>query len=272
MISIEKEEKKSILNIIKIILIVLSGFILYIFMTTNVSNNSITYIFDKQKAFVSFAVVGISILLYLYFTYKNNKKHIYSELEKEFLKKIEKYENNESRANPTINNAIMGGAIMEILNDAIRDAPLDYVAYYHYNDNTKKAILEELYSPNMENRIKECITSQQNQDTTKDILIDREQRGKLYRKIALGLHKTIDQLNDEFESLEEDILLRIVFDVKYGGYFFYHIDDNEYVFGATVCQKEMDNNEADLFMNIIQESIHEAKKSWNSVQPLSQQF
>jgi len=68
---------------------------------------------------------------------------------------------------------------------------------------------------------------------------------EMYCTIANKVHELIDNLNDHFEQLEQGILIRTIFDVEQGGFFYYHLRDGIYAFGVTVDQTAMDDDSAD---------------------------
>jgi hypothetical protein len=82
-----------------------------------------------------------------------------------------------------------------------------------------------------------------------------KQQNERYKNIAKKLHDIIDLVNHEFEELGQGILIRTIFDVKKGGVFYYHISDDEYIFGATVDQDNMNNNSADNLLRNITKKI-----------------
>jgi hypothetical protein len=130
--------------------------------------------------------------------------------------------------------------INEILYYCVDNTPLDYLAYYN---KTKDDYLHETNPKIVERMVDQGITR------------NYKQQNERYKNIAKKLHDIIDLVNHEFEELGQGILIRTIFDVKKGGVFYYHISDDEYIFGATVDQDNMNNNSADNLLRNITKKI-----------------
>ena len=81
----------------------------------------------------------------------------------------------------------------------------------------------------------------------------KEEQLKAYREFALNYDKLISVIELKLENLGQGGLIKIALDVKIGGIFYYIYDDPnrnketekiEYIFGATLNQKAMDNASA----------------------------
>lgn len=128
--------------------------------------------------------------------------------------------------------------INAILDAFVQHDPLDFVSYY------KQGVLEYSVCPDFETRLRV-------------FQIDKTRREQVehYCSLAENLNKTIDQLNNTFDQLDQGILIRTIFDVKKGGIFYYHFDDDQYLFGATVDQSKMNNDKSDHMMRELFEIV-----------------
>lgn len=85
----------------------------------------------------------------------------------------------------------------------------------------------------------------------------------LYKGLAERLHQWIDKLNDDLKEFEQGVLIRTVFDVQKGGFFYYHMKDapQEYLIGATINQDTMDDRTSDDAMELLQQEIESLHKN-----------
>ena len=128
---------------------------------------------------------------------------------------------------------------------ANRYEEVDYLAYASIdrnsstsNDNNKPKLEYQYQNTELPDRIEFFLGDEISE---KDLLDG-------YRDLAKRLHENIEKLNEDFHLLQQGILIRTVFDVEKGGFFYYHIDDHKYLFGATVNQGAMARDEVDRVM------------------------
>lgn len=121
----------------------------------------------------------------------------------------------------------------EVVDAFVRDTSLDYLAYY------KNGLVIERYNP----RIGQELLAQGINNSVNDQIAE-------YSRIGRDLFNTIDHINEDFKDLKQNVLVRVVLDVKKGGIFYYHIDDDtsSYLVGATINQDNMEDGSADQIM------------------------
>jgi len=173
-----------------------------------------------------------------------NKLHIKTELYKETLnrgKVIIKDEDvlQSKTLHPKITN-LFEQTLLE-------DTTLDYIAFFQQHSN-KKVIYIENVTENFTERLEEHKINK-----------TAVQQVEKYRMVAISLRDTIDFLNNQFSVLDQNILIRTVFDVEKGGIFYYHFNDDEFLFGATINQKHMNDDTADTQMRLLYDEILDIK-------------
>jgi len=123
----------------------------------------------------------------------------------------------------------------------VQESPLDYLAYF-----TGGVIKGQAYCPDLAEKL-----SRHN--------IERDTIGQidLYRQVGVDLFETVNKLNDSFKELRQGLLVRLILDVKKGGIFYFHIDDDSqsYLIGATIDQQNMDNLYAEKLMRSVEKKI-----------------
>jgi len=129
----------------------------------------------------------------------------------------------------------------DVMIDAyVHGTSLDYLAYY------KNGLQIERYNPNLN----QVLRKHKVNNTVKEQLAN-------YRLVGEDLFITIDNLNNKIKDLKQKVLIRVILDVKKGGIFYYHIDDetSSYLIGATINQDNMDDYSADHIMRDVSDKI-----------------
>jgi transcriptional regulator with XRE-family HTH domain len=67
-----------------------------------------------------------------------------------------------------------------------------------------------------------------------------------YKSMTLQMQKIIDDLDAIFKHIDQGKLIRVIFDVRMGGVFFYYITEKIYMVAATVKQFEVDDGTAEI--------------------------
>jgi len=117
--------------------------------------------------------------------------------------------------------------ITQILKD-YESRNLDFVGFYH------DGMLDSTTHTLFEGRLAGAITGR---SVPEEI--------ELYSRLASKFHKLMSDLSGRFRPMQHGVLIRIVFDLEPRAFFYYHIHDGAYVFGATVDQTAIDNNAAE---------------------------
>lgn len=176
----------------------------------------------------------------------------FNEIKKKLAKaKMEQYENDRTKLRASITDEDMAKNIASFSDMRVRmkellkeeNSPLDYISYYNFK-NIKKPI-----------RIEESIEGFDKKLSANVISKTADEQIANYRNIARSLQNMLDTLNNEFKILEQKSLFKTIFDVEKGGIFYYHFDDEEFLFGATIIQTHMDTHHADGEMKKLFEDI-----------------
>lgn len=74
-----------------------------------------------------------------------------------------------------------------------------------------------------------------------------------YKQLGTELYKLIPELDKKFEHFEQGNLIRVIFDVEHGGFFYRRISQTYYLLGAVVIQGLMSN--ADREMELLLDDV-----------------
>ena len=116
---------------------------------------------------------------------------------------------------------------------------LVYTGFYHYSDKRPPITYQErLFDSSVVRYLK---------------YVSGEKRSINYKSFIRKLFSVIKYLNKKFQPLQQGILVRAIFDVEHGGFFYHKVTDAEYIFGVCLNQSEM--TEADKEMDRIVEQV-----------------
>ena len=125
---------------------------------------------------------------------------------------------------------------------SLENNTLDYIAYVEIEKEDSKVSI----APDFQRRMEQFGLSKEK---------TRGGQLKLYDTLSTSMHEMVDEVNDTFKELDQGVLFRVIYDVKKGGIFYYHIEDGTYLFIATLDQSSMDDGSAEAEVQSIKSTV-----------------